>query len=95
MKAKQATALKADIPSRFLPSDNLRKPSSVGARFDRSLAWVWDRVKNDPQFPKPVYKDGMCFFIERELDAYIQQHFVDQSSDRAGRARIGRERIAA
>jgi predicted DNA-binding transcriptional regulator AlpA len=76
--------------ARIRPGDNLRKPSSVGARFDRSLAWVWERVKNDPEFPKPVYRHGMCFFIERELDAYIATNFVEQSSDRAGRARVGK-----
>lgn len=81
---------------RYRPGDCYCKPSSVAARFNRSLAWVWGQVKNDPQFPKPVYnpKNGMCFFIERELNDFAAR-FVDQSSGRANRARMGRERIAA
>ena len=81
---------------RLRPSDELRSPSTVAKRFDRSLPWVWLKVKNDPNFPKPVYQAGIPFFIERELGDYITARFVPQSSDRAARARLGKEeKIAA
>jgi len=80
------------------PSDELRSPPTVAKRFDRSLSWVWLKVKNDPKFPKPVYQAGIPFFIERELGDYITEGFVAQSSDRAARARLGigkEEKLAA
>lgn len=80
-----------EITPRPLPSDELRSPSTVAKRFDRSLPWVWLKVKNDPKFPKPVYHDGIPFFIEREIGDYITKNFVAQSSDRAARARLGRQ----
>lgn len=70
-------------------SDELRSPRTVADRFDRSLAWLWLKVKNDPKFPKPVYKEGVAYFIEREIGEYVASCFVDESSDRAARARRG------
>jgi predicted DNA-binding transcriptional regulator AlpA len=78
--------------SRVQLTDRLLKPSTLCERLDRGKTWLWDKVKNDPIFPKPVYRDGMCFFIERELNRFLAS-FEDQSSDRAGRTR--RERLAA
>ena len=47
-------------------------PNKTCEKFDRKKSWLWDRVKNDPRFPKPVYlSSGSPVFLEHELDAYI------------------------
>jgi predicted DNA-binding transcriptional regulator AlpA len=71
------------------PIGQLLKPSSAAKKFDRAKTWLYGEMKNNPDFPKPLYsQDGMAFFIERELDEYIWSTFVrGQSSDRACRMR--------
>lgn len=82
----------AENKSRVQIGDRLLKPSSLCERLDRGKTWLWNAVKNDPQFPKPVYRQGMCFFIERELNTFVSS-FGDQPSGRSERAR--REKLAA
>lgn len=38
----------------------------------RGKSWVWDRIKNDPNFPKPVkFAAGRPVMLEHELDAWL------------------------
>jgi prophage regulatory protein len=47
-------------------------PKKACEKLDRRKSWLWDRVKNDPGFPKPIYLSaGSPVFLEHELDAYI------------------------
>lgn len=49
-------------------------PRGVGEKFDRSLSWVWARLKSDPEFPRPVYLGpSQPVFIESELDAWLAE----------------------
>lgn len=41
-------------------------------KFCRGNTWLWDRVKNDPDFPKPIYIGTRAIWIEQEADAYLQ-----------------------
>jgi prophage regulatory protein len=48
------------------------KPVSARKKLDRGNSWLWDRVKNDPEFPKPIYLGGISpVFLEHEIDAWI------------------------
>ena len=56
----------------LLPGDKLISPyAAARAKFSRGRSWIWDRIKNDPEFPKPIAINGGRFLIERELDEYI------------------------
>ena len=47
-------------------------PAKARAKFGKGNTWLWDKVKNDPDFPKPVYLGPKSpVFIEQHLDAYI------------------------
>jgi predicted DNA-binding transcriptional regulator AlpA len=47
-------------------------PRLVCEKFSRKKSWLWDRVKNDPTFPRPFYLSPRApLFIESELDAYM------------------------
>ncbi len=47
-------------------------PKLACQKFSRKKSWLWDRVKKDPAFPKPVYLAPKApLFIEAELDAYL------------------------
>lgn len=47
-------------------------PKAACAKFSRGKSWLWDRVKNDPEFPRPLYTaPGAPLFLEHELDAYV------------------------
>jgi len=44
----------------------------AAAKFDRKKSWLWARLKDDKEFPKPIYLGkGAPVWIEAELDAYI------------------------
>lgn len=48
------------------------KPRSVCEKFDRGHSWLWDRVKRDPTFPRPLYLDQKApVFVEAELDQWV------------------------
>lgn len=47
-------------------------PAKACAKFGRRNTWLWEKVKNDPDFPKPVYLGPRTpVFIEQHLDEYI------------------------
>jgi len=48
------------------------KPNEAWKKFARGKSWGWDKVANDPDFPKPIYlSPGAPVFIEQQLDDYI------------------------
>lgn len=55
-----------------IPADALWLTSSqVCARYGgRSQMWLWRKVKNDPNFPKPHYSGRMQLYSVPELNAY-------------------------
>lgn len=42
----------------------------VCERYGRSSIWVYRRVKNDPQFPRPIFIAGQKYFRLADLEAY-------------------------
>lgn len=93
MTNQSADKSASDNSARLLPGDELRKPSTTAKKLGRSLSWIWEKLRKDQAFPRPIYNaDGMCFFIERELDEYIRRNY---SAAPADRARHARERLAA
>lgn len=49
-----------------------RSPRSACEKFAREKSWLWDKVKNDPDFPKPFYlAPGAPVFLESELDEWL------------------------
>jgi predicted DNA-binding transcriptional regulator AlpA len=50
------------------------KPKVACQKLAREKSWLWDRVRNDPAFPKPIYLGGSPVFLEAEIDKYILSH---------------------
>ena len=47
-------------------------PKKVCEKLSRKKSWLWQRLKTDPDFPRPVYlSPGAPLFFEHELDAYL------------------------
>lgn len=47
-------------------------PAKARAKFGKGNTWLWEKVKSDPYFPKPVYLGPRSpVFIEQHLDEYI------------------------
>lgn len=47
-------------------------PAKTCAKLGRGNTWLWEKVKTDPDFPKPVYLGPKSpVFIEQHLDEYI------------------------
>ena len=58
---------------------NLLRPKKAAEKLDIGLSSTWERVKNDPDFPKPFkLSSRVTVFFEDELDAYIMK-LADQS----------------
>lgn len=54
------------------PGSKVLTPRLACQKLSKKKSWLWDRVRNDPRFPKPIYTSPRSpLFIEAELDAYI------------------------
>jgi predicted DNA-binding transcriptional regulator AlpA len=59
-------------------------PTSASSKVDRGRSWIWDRLRRDPTFPKPVYLDDKApLFIEAELDAWVAARAARRQSAEA------------
>lgn len=54
-----------NISSRALPT------RGVCSKVGRKKTWLWDRVRNDPTFPKPRYMGSRPFWLEDELNVWL------------------------
>lgn len=54
------------------PGARCLTPEQTWAKFARKHAWGWDRLKQDPTFPRPIYIGKRPVFIEQELDLWLQ-----------------------
>lgn len=43
----------------------------IRERFKKQKTWGWDQVKNNPNFPRPLYIGSMPYLIDREVDEYL------------------------
>ena len=76
------------MADRLRPGDQVRKPSETARKLGRSVSWLWERLRKDASFPRPLYNgEGSCFFIEREIDEYLKRTLCAKPSDRARYAR--------
>ncbi|CAE6864631.1 AlpA family phage regulatory protein [Burkholderia sp. R-69980] len=64
-------------PSRKIPSGaQCKTPRQTQDKFCRQKSWLWDKVKNDPSFPRPIYLGPHApVFLEHELDAWLASRF--------------------
>lgn len=48
------------------------KPESACRKLDRGRSWLWNKVKTDASFPKPVYIDHKSpLFIASQLEEWV------------------------
>ena len=57
-------------------------PAETHKKFAREKSWLWDKVKNDPEFPRPVYIGSRPVFLEHELDAWLARQPRMTSTER-------------
>ena len=49
-------------------------PKQVCDKLSRRKSWLWQRLKNDPNFPRPVYFGPSApVFIEADLDEWLER----------------------
>lgn len=54
------------------PGTRCLSPKKSWQKFDHKKSWFWDKVKNDPTFPKPIYLGPRSpVFLEHELDEWL------------------------
>jgi prophage regulatory protein len=48
------------------------KRAETCRKFAKQKSWLWDRLKNDPTFPRPIYLGPKSpVWLEHELDAWL------------------------
>lgn len=55
-------------------SDGMRllRPIDVCIKLGYRKSWLWSQIKNDPDFPRPIYLNGIApRFVERDVDQWI------------------------
>lgn len=56
------------------PGAKCLSPKQTYTKFGRKKTWLWDRLKSDPTFPRPVYLGPRSpVFLEHELDAWLDR----------------------
>jgi predicted DNA-binding transcriptional regulator AlpA len=69
------------MADRVIDGAKFLSPSSASNKFDRGRSWVWDRVKRDPTFPRPIYIDNKApLFRESELDAWLESRIARKAA---------------
>jgi len=59
------------MSSRFIGAQALT-PKEVCRKLSRRKSWLWQRIKSDPTFPRPIYLSPSApIFIEGEIDAWL------------------------
>jgi len=59
-------------------------PQSVCEKLNRKRSWLFARVKNDPDFPKPIYFSPKALvFLDVEINAWLSAQAV-----KSGRAAL-------
>lgn len=54
------------------PGARCLTPKRACEKLGRQKSWLWDRVKSDPEFPKPIYYGPNApVFIDAHLDAWL------------------------
>lgn len=64
-------------PSRKIPSGaKCLTPKQTYTKFSRQKSWLWDLLKKDPTFPRPIYLGSRApVFLEHELEAWLNDQF--------------------
>ena len=45
-----------------------------GEKLSRGKSWVWEKIKNDQSFPKPIrLAGGMQVLLEHEVDSWLMK----------------------
>jgi len=72
MKMKIPPTLhKVERPPKPITADARWATSAqVCNRYSRSQMWLWRKLRDDPDFPKPAYDGKRMAFSVPELDAY-------------------------
>ena len=56
------------------PGARCLTPRQTCDKLARRKSWLWDRIKTDPTFPRPVYLGPQGpVFIEQHIDAWLRQ----------------------
>lgn len=65
-------------PSRKVPPGaKCLTPKQAYSKFSRQKSWLWDRLKSDPTFPRPLYLGPRApVFLEHELDAWLEHQLA-------------------
>lgn len=81
------------MPDRVIPEGaRFLSPSRACSKFDRGRSWIWERLRTDPTFPRPVYIDNKApLFIEAELDDWAAARAVMRHAKVGKRPRRGNE----
>lgn len=54
------------------PGVKCLSPKQTCTKLSRRKSWLWDRIKTDPTFPRPMYFGARSpVFFEHELDAWL------------------------
>jgi predicted DNA-binding transcriptional regulator AlpA len=55
------------------PSARYLSIARVCDKLSRKKSWTYDRIKNDPTFPRPIHLGKRKAFIESQVDAWVEQ----------------------
>jgi predicted DNA-binding transcriptional regulator AlpA len=65
MKKHQAVVLNAPIGTRYI------NPKALCTKFSRGKSWIYDLMKKDPTFPRPLRVGNWPLWVEHEVDAWM------------------------
>jgi predicted DNA-binding transcriptional regulator AlpA len=55
------------------PGASVSSIPRVAQRLCRSRSWTWDKIKNDPDFPKTIRLGADCVLLDFEVDDWLRR----------------------
>jgi hypothetical protein len=74
--------MNTEAKPRIRPGDTVSKfADACRVRFKHTPRWGWTKLKDDPDFPRPIYLDGSPHLIDREIDEYLASRPTERRSN--------------
>ena len=66
------------MPDQIVPTGaKCLSPKEAHQKLARKKSWLWEKLKSDPEFPRPVYLGSRPVFLEHELDAWLTRQALN------------------
>ncbi len=87
----QTTFTKKTLSSIGPPSERYLSIARICDKLSRKKSWVYDKLKNDPTFPRPIRLGSWPVLVESRIDEWVLLQAASAPPARKPHMRFGRK----